>query len=456
MKALPISMFELLALALPWGLSFVDHYPYQGCAEEEGWISNDGATWGVVCYSPEANTYSSLVVRRRIDLVWTVIYGVGGFALFEEAKAQITSRLEEGRALEPLPPSTPRRQHLFAGASEDAGSLFRLLRRKSKAQTAWVLGHLYLSMPKPDQNFVTDFRSSNFHTRLWELLLLASFREQGCFVSQDHPSPDFHIRRRSGDGAWIEAVTANPPDADRYDHVDSPLAPIPNDPRDRCMGGAAVRFHKTLRRKIDRRYDQYSHVQGQPFAIALADFHAPGSMMWSREALITYLYGEYAEVQNLDGVQAAVSVAVQALLDNEGTPAGLFRSGKNDGLSAIVFSNGCTIAKFGRVMQTMSGIDYGFTRTRVGMIFDRTPGVLEGIPFCLDVSSREYQELWPQRYEPWSAELEIFHNPFATYPFPKNVLPEAQHWFRRDGSIVCEAFYETSVLWSETRVTNKN
>lgn len=86
--------------------------------------------------------------------------------------------------------------------------------------------------------------------------------------------------------------------------------------------------------------------------------------MWSREALITYLYGEYAEVQNLDGVQAAVSVAVQALLYNEGTPAGLFRSGENDGLSAIVFSNGCTIAKFGRVVQTMSGIDYGFTRTR--------------------------------------------------------------------------------------------
>jgi hypothetical protein len=39
-------MFELLALALPWGLSFVDHYPYEGCAEEEGWISDDGATWG--------------------------------------------------------------------------------------------------------------------------------------------------------------------------------------------------------------------------------------------------------------------------------------------------------------------------------------------------------------------------------------------------------------------------
>jgi hypothetical protein len=38
--------------------------------------------------------------------------------------------------------------------------------------------------------------------------------------------------------------------------------------------------------------------------------------------------------------------------------------------------------------------------TRIGNFFDRTPGALKGIPFCLDVTSDEYRGLWPHRYPP--------------------------------------------------------
>ena len=60
----------------------------------------------------------------------------------------------------------------------------------------------------------------------------------------------------------------------------------------------------------------------------------------------------------------------------------------------------------------------GLRYVRFGKFYDQTPGALEGIPFCLDITSDEYRALWPQGYEPWSAELEIFHNPFARFPFP--------------------------------------
>jgi hypothetical protein len=86
--------------------------------------------------------------------------------------------------------------------------------------------------------------------------------------------------------------------------------------------------------------------------------------------------------------------------------------------------------------------------------FDRTPGAFKGIAFCLDVTSDRYRGLWPQGYEPWSAELEVFHNPFAQHPVPYALLPEATHWFDLAGEKVCRSVYETSILWSQTPITD--
>lgn len=96
----------------------------------------------------------------------------------------------------------------------------------------------------------------------------------------------------------------------------------------------------------------------------------------------------------------------------------------------------------------------GLRYSRIGRFFDRRPGALEGEPFCLDVASPEYRGLWPQGYEPWSAEMEVFHNPYARHPVPHALLPEATHWFEQDGERVCTSFYETSILWSETHITD--
>lgn len=93
---------------------------------------------------------------------------------------------------------------------------------------------------------------------------------------------------------------------------------------------------------------------------------------------------------------------------------------------------------------------------RIGRFYDRTPGALEGIPFCLDVMSDEYRRLWPHGDEPWSAELEVFHNPFARHPVPRELLPEATHWFEKDGEIVCSTIYPHQILWSRTMILNEH
>jgi hypothetical protein len=98
----------------------------------------------------------------------------------------------------------------------------------------------------------------------------------------------------------------------------------------------------------------------------------------------------------------------------------------------------------------------GLRYVRIGEFFDRTPGALKSIPFCMDITSREYRSLWPQGYEPWCAELEVFHNPFAEHPVSQLLLPEVTHWFQESGEVKCASFYSTSILRSQTLVQNKN
>ena len=256
-------------------------------------------------------------------------------------------------------------------------------------------------------------------------------------MTQPNASPDFRIENRRGCIAWVEAVTANPPVP--YEHRNAPLGQIPTEREELFFGAAAVRFAKTLGNKLDQHYDQLAHVAGQPFMIALADFHAPASMTWSREALAGYLYGEGARVEDVGGRKRAKPVKATHLLGETGFEAGLFTDDRHAESSAVIFTNACSIAKFNRVGVSGLGAPKGFRYTRVGRFFDRTPGALEGIPFCLDVTSDEYRGLWPQRYEPWNAELEVFHNPFAKHPIPLDILPEACHWIDEDGEKVCRS-----------------
>ena len=48
----------------------------------------------------------------------------------------------------------------------------------------------------------------------------------------------------------------------------------------------------------------------------------------------------------------------------------------------------------------------------------------------------------------------MFHNPHARVPFPRSILPEATHWFERNGETVSESPYETAILSSRTLVLN--
>ena len=140
-----------------------------------------------------------------------------------------------------------------------------------------------------------------------------------------------------------------------------------------------------------------------------------------------------------------------------GRPNGLFTLMENAHLSAVIFTNACTVPKLSRVPISGGAHLDGYRYLRFGEFFDRSPGASRGIPFLLDVASSDYGQLWPQYgYEPWSAEVEVFHNPMALYPVPNELIPEVTHWREVNGRVECESFFDVSILRSRTLVLSAN
>ena len=444
--AVPRGLFDVYALALPRGHGFGNRAPF------EAWQSPDANSCAILTRHADDGGIGLIVMRRREDMVWTVTVDDHAQPSVEAARERAQAALLNGAPLEPVPSGVQRRTPLHELEGREPSQIFSMLFRPSHQNVAWLLNQLYLSLPRPDRNWAADCQTGNFHTRLWEAQLLASFREQGVLVTQPVESPDFRIENRRGSAAWVEAVTANPPV--RFEPVGARPTRQPAEPAELFFGAAALRFAKTIGNKLQRNYSELKHVKGMPFAIALADFHAPSSMMWSREALMGYLYGIGAEAIEIAGERVAVGSEATQLLGASAFPAGLFRDNAHSELSAIIFTNACTLSKFNRLAIT-AGMPAGGRRyVRYGKMFDPRPNALDGRPFCLDVTSEEYRGLWPQGYEPWCAELEVFHNPFARHPLPHALLPEATHWFEKDGAIDNHTHYLNSILWSGTLVLN--
>lgn len=442
----PISRreLEIYCLTLPSGPDFESYEPIYH------WKSKNGKSVAAILFDQETYLFSVLVLRRRTDSRFVKTHYRMGLKTKDEALAEVSEYVKVENPPEPLPSGEPRRASFLKDGKSPIDDHFKLLTETDSHYPALMtISETYLALPRPDPNFATDFQTENFDSRLFELYLLAAFREQGALVSQDVPSPDFYIERKNHH-CWVEAVTAN--STSKFSQGLTVPTFAPEEHQERLIGAPAVRFAKTLRSKLQREYENKPHVSGKPFALALADFHAPSSMVWSREALPSYLYGTYANVEMKEEKRSAVEVPIKTLLGTNSIPAGLFKDPEMSHLSAVIFSNAATLGKFNRMGFLAGWRPPGLKMIRQGIIWDRTPGALDPIKFEFDVLSDEYAALWPWG-EAWCQEMEVFHNPNATHPINFDLLPGACHWFETKGELLCNTIWENSVLSSVTKLS---
>ena len=233
MIPLPQPKFDVFALALPRGHAFGNQPP---C---EAWPSHDAQAFGAITRNDDSGMFGMIALRRRVDQVWVVTSQEDDIGSFDAARARLEALLVEGADPAPLPDDVSPRPALYDVQGREPSEIFRSLTYPSYHVAAWMLNQLHLSLPNRDRNWAGDCHTANFHTRLWQPQLLASFREQGLLTTQPFPSPDYRIANRQGGKAWVEAVTANP--AIPYEHVNAPLVSTAGRSRgiaDRAGGGA--------------------------------------------------------------------------------------------------------------------------------------------------------------------------------------------------------------------------
>ena len=312
-----------------------------------------------------------------------------------------------------------------------------LLEEPGRAPARAVVKEIGPWLAPSDPHFVEEFQFRQFDQRLWELYLWAAFRELGFDVTQTE-APDFSCRA-PGIEFTIEATTVAPSQA-------GPLAAHPNpmtpEELERFNSDyMPMKFGSSLMSKVNktdsegRHYWQREHTAEKPFVIAVADFHKqaeqdrPGSMTYSHSAIWRYLYGHGVKWQVVEGKLVAETFEYpDHKYRTKTVPTGFFDQPGTENISAVLFSNAGTIAKFDRM-----GVVAGFGAPkhqywRIGYRYDPNPNAVEGMRFVEDVAGCDYAE-------GWADELQIFHNPNARVPLPDDWLAGLAQFSWRDGAM---------------------
>jgi len=279
-----------------------------------------------------------------------------------------------------------------------------------------------------DGNFVEQFQTTGFDSRLWELYLFAYLLEDGLYIDRSDPVPDFSVRS-GGKTVFIEAMTVNPTvgEAQPQSTAEKPILREPKEIVELLKGKIPIKFGSTLFSKLSRKkpYWTLPNVANHPLIFAIADFHEPQSMTWSSSALFQYLYGishEFFHDENGQLVISAINVEKHKYGEKE-IPSGFFFLPNAENVSAVLFTASGTLAKFNRKGRLAGFGDANIKVIRYGVCHDHNPNASLPRPFVLEIEQGKNSETWGEG-------LSMFHNPKAIHPVSPEMFPSiAHHWF---------------------------
>lgn len=285
-----------------------------------------------------------------------------------------------------------------------------------------------------DGNFIEQFQTAGFDQRMWELYLYATFVEARYGVSDEFVAPDFCCSGLEGEFC-VEAVTIGKSQGGGEEIT---AASLTTDEKiaEYLEHYMPIRFGTALTKKRKKKhhgqnYWNLPHVNGKPFALAVADFSSGLSMTMTRSALELYLFGyKHKEARNADGSLKIITERVQRhQWKKKKMPSGFFRQKETENIGAVIFNNSGTVAKFNRM-----GVYCGFGADdvlliREGTMANNDPNASKPKYFRVVVNSDGYEESWIEG-------MDVYHNPNAIIPFPPELLPSASHHFLlEDGQV---------------------
>ena len=295
-----------------------------------------------------------------------------------------------------------------------------------------MLDHIYQGFIDLDGNFLEQFQSTAFDARFFELYLFAYFSKSGFEIDSTYQRPDFLVTR-NGLTVAVEATTVNPSDAKHSERNVLPSELSTEEYSHYLANELPMKLGSPLYSKLNEEYWKLKQCEGKPFVLAIEAFFNEESLGFSEHAISEYLYGQRQSADwTDDGVLEIHTESVESHTSGSKTiPSNFFEQPGAEHISAVVFTNSGTHAKFTRMgYQQGFGTDH-FEVIRRGFCY--TPD-----PDAKDASFFSYSLSQPPMVEWWGQGLVVSHNPNALLPLPKDFFHGAMQAYIEDGRYMAD------------------
>lgn len=290
--------------------------------------------------------------------------------------------------------------------------------------TRILLDEVYSNMGDIDGNFVEQFQTTGFDARIFELYLFAYFESLGARVIRKYDRPDFLIEKDKIE-IVIEATTVNKSskiESKDYDCMTQA------ERLDYMMNELPIRFGSALFSKLGKKYWELEQCKGKPCIIAIEAFFDKNALEFSSGPIVNYLYGsfEYPTYDARGNLHVKNIMLETHKIPGKEIPSGFFNLPEAEYVSAVLFTNAGTVAKFKRIGY-QKGYYSGFMKIiREGACYDFDPNASVPQYFCYDLDNAPEEE--------WGEGLIICHNPKAKYPLEMKVFEDlVQYYWTEEG-----------------------
>jgi hypothetical protein len=200
--------------------------------------------------------------------------------------------------------------------------------------------------------------------------------------------------------------------------------------------------------KLNKRYWELSHVAGKPLVLALECFHEDGALGHSSAPIQEYLFGtRQTWYHDENGQLVIVPLTVDEHHgERKVIPSGFFNQPGAEHISAVLFCNTGTIAKFNRMGHQQPATRSRYVRMfRGGSAYRMDPNATLPAPFLYEVGD-------PARIETWDEGTVLIHNPRALNPVKRGWLGAATEATLESDDQIVTTFYDDGFTpyWSQT------
>lgn len=288
-----------------------------------------------------------------------------------------------------------------------------------------MLDEIVEDFKDPEGNFLEQFQSAGFDARFFELYLYAYLLRSGFKITRDHSAPDFIVTRNDFNVA-IEATTINPSTSGILHAKGNRIHDLSSVKLFEFINNELpIRFGSPLSSKLQKQYWNLPQCHNLPFVVAIEAFFDDESLFMSEAALTQYLFGVVHSAKfSKDGQLEINETPVKSHeIGSKQIPSGLFFLPGSEYLSAVIFTNSGTHAKFSRM-----GYQHGlgceeFDIYRQGYCFNPEPEAMDPSLFL-------YFLRQPPFVESWGQGLMVIHNPNAIHPIPKDFFVDAAQQYK--------------------------